>query len=156
MPLNLTKYSLPYLAPILSNRSLRKVVRTKNLAQLGDLITNFIYSAVRIGTKGANGAVHVWDISLGDAIREAELRQYFPNRVKRDEMADGAEAIIGYAYFTELMTLDEMIAVLDIWVQKEDLQFHLREKKGATAAFVVLLKEIITRCREAERFEDLN
>lgn len=150
------KEALPHLQPILSSRNLRDVVKSTDLAQIGDFLTNFIYTTMRIGIKGKGGSVHVWDRALTNAARDTGLIAYFPNRFKRDKIADGVEALIAYAYFNSIVPLSEMIDILSSWIGDDDLKDRKIEVLACQTAFEQLIKTIFLKSKTNGIFVDLD
>jgi hypothetical protein len=147
---------IPHLEEILNQKNLRKVVTSHDLAQIGDLLTNFIYTTMRIGKKGKSGLIHVWDNSLAEAIRSSGLREYFPNKAKSPALADGGEALIAYLYFNRIFTLDELIDILDKWISESDLTDKSIEKVACASAFEQLFIHIINHCKRNNIFTDIS
>lgn len=135
---------LKALEPILHASTLRDILESKKLAQLGDFLANFIYSSVKIGNFDINGSVHVWDRSLKDAMEKANLRVEMGKKVKPDKVADAAEALIAFAYFRNLITLDEMTDLIHESLNVSDLSSPRKEKDACADAFSVVLEKIIT------------
>ena len=133
---------LPAIRTLLSTKSLRTILESKDLAHLGDFLANFIYTCVKIGKFEQSGSVHVWDYSLRIAMEEAQLRSKLGKKTKPDRVADAAEAYIAYAYFTELMSLDDMVDCLTEQLEIGEFRSPKREKEACAAAFSILLKTI--------------
>ncbi len=150
------KEALPHLSGILNSTSIKEVVKSTELAQIGDFLTNFIYTTMRIGIKGKKGSIHVWDRSLANAAKDAGLVKYFPNRFKRDKMADGVEALIAYAYFNSVISLSEMIDILSSWIGDDDTIDKKIEVLACQTAFEKVLKTLLNRFKREEIFKDLN
>lgn len=140
------------LKPIFSTKSLRSVLESKELGHLGDFLVNFIYTTVRIGKYGKQGSIHVWDNSLRDAMEIADLRSALGKKTKPDRVADAAEALVAYAYFTELMNLEEMIEYLTKHLNKSDFVSTKVEKEACAKSFSSLLKKIVAIADEHNRF----
>ncbi len=149
------KSQLPFLEKILASRSIREVVVSTDLAHVGDFLTNFVYTTMRIGIKGKRGSIHVWDRALANAAREVGLQQYFPNRYKRDKIADGVEALIAYAYFNSIVSLSDLIAVLSSWIGDDDMKDRKIEIHACQTAFEKLLEELMLRFNRGGVFDDL-
>lgn len=147
---------LDALKSILSTKSLRSILESKDLAHLGDFLTNFIYTCVRIGKFNLSGSIHVWDNSLRDAMEIADLRSALGKKTKPDRVADAAEALIAYAYFTELMDLDRMVEELGHYLTEVDFKSNKAEKKACANAFSGLLKKIIVFANEQNQFAKSN
>ena len=133
---------LPELHGLLVSGSLRAILESKDLAQLGDFLVNFIYSTVKIGIKGNSGSIHVWDSSLRDAMEFAHLRDKLGKRTKPGRVADGAEAFIAFAYFQGVISLQEMIDYLANRLTTEDFRINKIEKQACATAFGELLSHI--------------
>lgn len=141
---------IPHIQGLLQSRSLRAVLESKDLAQLGDFLTNFIYTTVRIGSKGTHGSKHVWDSSLRDAMEQAGLREKLGKRTKPGRVADAAEAIIAFAYFQDVMSLEDMIIFLSRRLNAEDFELRKVEKDACATAFGELLARLVVRIRQAD------
>lgn len=138
----------------LKSNSLRHVLSSKELAQLGDFLVNFIYTAVRIGLKGVSGSIHVWDYSLKTAMELANLRKDLAKKMKPDRVADAAEALIAYSYLTKLMDLPEMIEFLSRRLNAEDFEIDKMEKEACAVAFSELFEQIMYLAHQENRFHD--
>ena len=134
---------LKALDPILHASTLRDILESKKLAQLGDFLANFVYSSVTIGNFDINGSVHVWDRSLKEAMEKANLRVEMGKKVKPDKVADAAEALIAFAYFRNLVSLEEMTAMIHESLSTSDLSSPRKEKVACADAFCVVLEKII-------------
>lgn len=145
----------PHLQKIVNSKKIRSVVKSQDLAQLGDFLINFVYTSMRIGYKQQRGSIHVWDSSLGEAVREVGLRPYYPNKTKTAKLADGAEALIAYAYYNEIMTLEEMIELLNQWMSEDDFTDPSIEKLASAAALEQLLKTLKLKFIKTNCFIDL-
>jgi hypothetical protein len=136
---------------ILENKSLRNILKSKNLAQLGDFLANFIYTSVKIGLYGIEGSVHVWDKSLTKAMDIANLRKELGKKTKPDKVADAGEALIAYGYFNELLTIDEMIEILASQLSEQSFVNEQTEKTACSVAFAELFKQITTIALESKK-----
>lgn len=139
----------------LENKSLRNILKSKNLAQLGDFLANFIYTSVKIGLYGITGSVHVWDNSLTKAMEIADLRKELGKKTKPDKVADAGEALIGYAYFNELLTLNQMIEILDRKLNEQSFANEKIEKEACGVAFALLFNKIIELAVEKKKVKRL-
>ncbi len=142
----------PYIQDVLKSKLLRVVLQSKDLAQLGDFLVNFIYSTVRIAFRGKHGGVHVWDSCLRDAMEIANLRSVLGKRTKPDKVADAGEALVAYAYYTELMTLDEMIEFVEEILDYNRLSNRIEEKEMCTEVFATLFTKIYLLANKQSRF----
>ncbi|MHA2252314.1 MAG: ribonuclease III family protein [Candidatus Kariarchaeaceae archaeon] len=122
------------------------------MAHLGDFLANFIYTSVRVGHFGIKGSIHVWDNSLKEAMELAELRAILGKKTKPDKVADAAEALIAYCYFTNLMELPDMVAYLKDYLELEHFSSTKREKIACGEAFSQLFRRIMDLAAEDGRF----
>ncbi len=143
------------LKEILESKSLRNILKSKKLAQLGDFLANFVYTSVKIGLYGIEGSVHVWDNSLTKAMEIADLRKELGKKTKPDKVADAGEALIGYAYFTELLTLEKMIEILDAKLNEQSFVNEKTEKMACAVAFAFLFDKIIELAVEHKKVRRL-
>lgn len=142
----------PNLDKYLNSRYLRVVLQSKELAQLGDFLTNFIYSTVRVAIKGVYGGVHVWDSSLRDAMVQADLRNVLGKRTKPDKVADAGEALIAYSYYTGLMNMDEYLEFISLRMDVERLNGRIMEKEMCAEIFAALFQHINELANNEARF----
>lgn len=133
---------LPALQGLLDSGSLRAVLESKELAQLGDFLVNFVYTTVKIGIKGGSGSVHVWDSSLRDAMEYSNLREKLGRRTKPGRVADAAESFIAFAYFHGVMSLNGMVEYLSRRLNLEDFDIPKIEKAACATAFGELLSRL--------------
>ncbi len=145
--------ALPHLESLLQTRSIRSVLRSTDLAQVGDFLANYIYTIMRIGIKGKAGSIHVWDQALASAARESGLRRYFGSRAQKDTLADGVEALIAFTYLREVYTLEEMVSIISDWISPEDFISRSAEINACGSAFEILIQEILARSKGI--FDDL-
>ena len=136
---------LPGLNRILETSRLRSILQSKELAQLGDFLANFIYSTARIGIFERKSSVHVWDKRLKMAMDQANLRKVLGKRTKPDKVADGAEALIAYAYYNRLLQLEEMIIIMRDELEKYSEEEKKSEKVICGMVFTTILLEIIRK-----------
>ncbi|MHA2031677.1 MAG: ribonuclease III family protein [Candidatus Kariarchaeaceae archaeon] len=140
---------------ILENKSFRNILKSKNLAQLGDFLANFIYTSVKIGLYGIEGSVHVWDNSLTKAMELADLRKELGKKTKPDKVADAGEALIAYAYFNGLLTIDEMVNILDSKLDEQSFKSEKIEKEQCALAFSNLFRKIFQLAIEMKNIKIL-
>ena len=122
----------------IKDNTLSSILSDSKLASIGDLYVNLIYSIAR-SSYNKKGAIHVWDKSLAEALRKAELRILMPSKLKSGEIADGAEAFIFYSFIHEIMSLDEMSNFLIDELNTKDMSERSKEKIAAQEAFAKLL-----------------
>lgn len=141
--MTITPNRLPAIEGLLNVSSLRAILESKDLAQLGDFLVNFVYSTVKIGIKGSSGSTHVWDSSLRDAMEQSNLRQKLGKRTKPGRVADAAEAFIAYSYFQGIMSLDEMVEYLSRRLIPDDFEYTKLERAASATAFGELLSRLL-------------
>jgi len=117
--------------------SVEEVLLDEDLAGLGDAYVNFIYSlAVSQKSRCPTGA-KVNNRVLAEAVKRSGLRRLLPHRVDRQARGNAAEALIVFAWLSDLVGFEECVEKL---VENED----------ATEAFAGLLHIILERLGEAE------
>jgi ribonuclease III-like protein len=85
---------------------------SKELAQFGDALLNFAYSLALTEKTGKPMGTRVPDRALAEAAVKAGLRKLLPRRVGRGDIANGLEALLGYSWLEEVLTLDEIVECL--------------------------------------------
>ena len=98
--------------------NLTQVLTDHKLASLGDAYINFIYSMALSNRKGKPSGAKVKGRVLAEALKKAGLRKHMPSRTTRHMLADGAEALVIYAWLHRYVTLEESIAMVE---KTEDL-----------------------------------
>ena len=93
-------------------QGLTKILTDKGLAQFGDALLNFVYSLAITEKTNKPRGTKVPDKILAEAAVKAGLRKHLPRRVSRGEVANGLEALLGFAWLQNLMTLDEYVTCL--------------------------------------------
>lgn len=92
--------------------SLKLVVRSRELARLGDAYLNFIFSLVRSLRDARPSGLKVSNRILSQAFKNAGLRASLPRRASRHEIGGAVEALILFAVTTRLVTSREVIESL--------------------------------------------
>ena len=123
--------------------SIEDILYSKQLASLGDALVNYCYSVARmsINPKLMTG-VRVWDSSLAMALRQSPFNSFIKRRISQGSLGDCVEAIVGWVYMNELMSLEEIITLLKNNLPAELLKNKMSEKDGATFAFIALLEQV--------------
>jgi len=117
--------------------SVREVLLDEDLAGLGDAYVNFVYSlAVSQRSRRPAGA-KVNNRVLAEAVRRSGLRRLLPHRVDRHARGNAAEALIVFAWLSDLVSLEECVKTL-------------AETEDAAEAFTGLLHVILERLGEME------
>jgi len=117
--------------------SLEKLLIDKDLAALGDSYVNFVYSlAMSQKYKRPTGA-KVNNQVLAQAVALSGLRKYLPHRVDRHARGNAAEALLVFAWLSDLLEMDECTKVLS---KESDL----------AEAFAKLLQTVLARLGVAD------
>lgn len=93
-------------------KPLRKVMRDKQLASLGDAYVNFVYSLALTHLKGYPQGTKVSDGVLSQALKLAGLRDELGTRVAKKDLANASESILAEAYRRDLLTIEESVRVI--------------------------------------------
>jgi hypothetical protein len=98
--------------------SLQAAMRHKGLAQLGDSLTNLLFSlAYSLYSTGFEGE-KVAGKTLAAALRFAELRQLAPSRLDAHGLGDCVEAMIAYGWIRGFFSIPEAAqAIRDHFIQ---------------------------------------
>jgi len=117
--------------------SVEEVLLDGELAGLGDAYVNFVYSlAVSQRSRRPTGA-KVNNKVLAEAVKRSGLRRLLPHRVDRQARGNAAEALMVFAWLSDLVGFEECIETL-------------ARTADATEAFTHLLHVILKRLGEAE------
>jgi hypothetical protein len=92
--------------------TIRKVMRDKELASLGDAFVNFVYSLALTKTSGRPQAIKVSDRILAEAFRLSDLRKYLGTRVSKKDLANASESLLVEAYQRKFITIEESVNIL--------------------------------------------
>ena len=98
--------------PAKTYKSLRDILMDHELASLGDAFINFTYSLFLSVKKGRPVGAKVKGAFLAEAIRRSGLRDKIGSRMSSHDLADGAEALVVYAWLHRCITLEESVEVL--------------------------------------------
>ncbi|MHA1585358.1 MAG: ribonuclease III family protein [Promethearchaeota archaeon] len=122
--------------------SLKDIGINKPLAKFGDSVTNLIYSIAKSAVIGKFDQLKVNRTILSMAFKEAGMKPYARVRSDAHDIADSAEAFIGYVYAANEWSIEKMAAILLIPLKDYNLHDYKMEREGATLAFTVLLEKI--------------
>ncbi|MCS7385695.1 MAG: hypothetical protein NDF55_02995 [archaeon GB-1867-005] len=122
--------------------SLSGVLMDKGLAELGDSLVNFLYSAAKSRVLGKFCGERVSNRILAEALRRAGLRAELPRRVDVQARGDAAEALVAYAWISKIVGIDEAIELL---ASKLKCMLDEGEFEASINAFAELLKLIWER-----------
>ncbi len=116
----------------------------KSLAQLGDSVTNLIYSLAKSVIISRFTQRKVNRTVLSHALKNAGMKQFAKTRSDAHALADTTEAFIGYMFCAEGWSIDKMSSLLWEKLSQYDLYDYKEETKGAIEAFTYLLTNIHT------------
>ena len=114
-----------------SYNSLEELLLDKDLAGLGDSYVNFVYSLAMSQKYGHPVGAKVNNEVLARAVEASGLRKLLPRRVDRHTRGNAAEALLVFAWFQDMLEMDECIKVLN--------------KKDPAEAFAALLRQILDK-----------
>ena len=101
--------------------SIKDALHSKVYIKIGDAIANLIYSLAKakyskeiLGKLEIKGSPKVSAKVLKDSLEDIDELEELGIKVKGDAhaIADGAEAILAYAWVTEIITLDEAVELV--------------------------------------------
>lgn len=126
--------------------SIQVAMRRKDLAKLGDPLTNLLFSlAFSLHSKNFGGE-KVSGKTLAAALRFAELRHLAPSRLDAHGLGDCVEAMIVYGWIRGFFTISDAVKVL----QEQFLLFDTGTKQSwrkrtdsMARSFAVLLQRIV-------------
>ncbi|MBS3815112.1 MAG: hypothetical protein KGY45_00960 [Hadesarchaea archaeon] len=116
-----------------------------NLAKLGDVLVNLIYSLGLSIAKGQADGDKISNLVLSKALSRANLRDLAPSRVDRHQLGDFVEAIIAYSWVHEIIGINEAAEILAEALEKTDFSDRKKVQKAAEQGFKNLLLEISDR-----------
>ncbi len=90
----------------------RRIMRDKQLASLGDAYINFVCSLALTNIRGSPQGTKVSDKILADALKQAGLRDYLGTRVSKSDLANASESVLAEAYRRKLLTVEESVQVV--------------------------------------------
>ena len=125
-----------------SFKSLKEIGTHKGLSKIGDAITNLIYSITKSIVMERLEARNVSRTILSNALKNADLRGCAKLRADSHDMADTAEAFIGYMYCHENWTIEQMADILQDQLIGTNFTDEHEEIARASAAFTALLEKI--------------
>ena len=111
--------------------SLTEVLLDKDLAKIGDALVNFIFSLTVSNTMKQPQNIRVSSLTLSTALKKSGLRELLPHRIDRHDQANAVEALVMYAWITKIISLSELLQILE------------SEAQNPIEAFSKVLLEII-------------
>jgi len=125
--------------------SLESALRNKELAKLGDPLTNLIFSlALSSHSKRFEGQKVSGKI-LAAALRLAELRHLAPSRLDAHGLGDCVEAMIAYGWLRGFLTIPEATQTLHEQFVRTGVgttQSKAEHNEAIAMGFAVLLQQI--------------
>lgn len=109
--------------------SIEEVLLDRELAGLGDTYVNFIYSLAMSQKSQRPVGAKVNNRILAEALKKSGLRKLLPHRIDRHIQGNAAEAIIVFAWLTDVLSFEDCLKTL-------------RENDNVTEAFANLLRNI--------------
>ncbi len=93
------------------NEELTKIMLDKKLARFGDSLLNFLYSFALTKRKGEPTGEKVSDEILAAAAKNIGIRTLLPSRISKGEIANSIEALLGYAWLKNKVSIEDLIAI---------------------------------------------
>lgn len=93
-------------------KNLREVLLDKDLAGLGDMYVNFVYSLALSQKLRKPAGAKVNNRILAEAVKKSGLRKMLPRRVDRHAQGDAAEALIVYAWLQGIVGFEDCLKIL--------------------------------------------
>jgi hypothetical protein len=125
--------------------SIKAAMRSKDLAKLGDPLTNLLHSLAQSLTTNRFSGKKVSGKTLATALRLADLRQLAPPRLDAHGLGDCVEAVIAYAWICGTLNIAEASKLLaqefQLAISKTEKTRQSKSKAEATA-FAALLRNI--------------
>ncbi len=112
--------------------SLEELLLDKDLAALGDSYVNFVYSLALSRKLRRPVGEKVDNQTLAEAVARSGLRRFLPHRVDRHAKGNAAEALLVYAWLSDLIELDDCTEVLS-------------READATKAFADLIEKALSK-----------
>jgi len=131
------------------NLTQKSIGTDKGLAKIGDGIVNLTYSVAKsiyLTRNNKNNKIirtgkKVSKTILAEALKDANMKSFSKNRANAHDLADTVESIIAYIWFSEKITIKEIINFLT-----DSLTGNLYERQSeiesAKIAFTKLLNHI--------------
>lgn len=99
--------------------SIQAAMRNKDLARLGDPLTNLLFSLTQSLATDSFQGKKISGKTLALALRLAELRHLAPSRLDAHGLGDSVEAMIAYAWIRGLFTIPVAVTLLNEHLEKE-------------------------------------
>jgi hypothetical protein len=92
--------------------NIKDILADHELASLGDAFVNLIYSLALSKQHRRPVGKRADSSTLSSALKKVGLRRFLPTRTDRHKQADAVEALIVYAWMTEVISLDSAVSQL--------------------------------------------
>lgn len=92
--------------------SLEEILLDKDLAALGDSYVNFAYSLAMSQKLQRPMGAKVDNQTLAEAVTKSGLRKFLPHRVDRHARGNAAEALLVFAWLSDLLELSDCTEAL--------------------------------------------
>lgn len=136
------------LLKLYKDKNFLEILKDKGLCNLGDNFTNFVYSLAKSKVlEEATG----WKVSgktLATALRDSHLREFCPSRASTHDLADFAEAIIVYLWFTNHYSIDRIVSILAEEMNDGIFKDLKKEERTAIKAFTKLFIEFTNKLKQ--------
>jgi hypothetical protein len=117
--------------------SLEELLVDKDLAALGDSYVNFVYSLAMSQKLRRPTGAKVNNQILAEAVIKSGLRKHLPHRVDRHDRGNAAEALLVFAWLSDLLEMDECTRLLS-------------KEADVAEAFAHLIRTILNRLGVAD------
>lgn len=113
----------------------------KGLAKIGDGVVNLTYSIaksiyltkVNKNNRNVRTGLKVSKKILAEALKKANMKDFSKSRADAHDLADTVEALIAYVWFSDRMTIEDIVNCL-VDSLTGDLNIRSEEIKNATIA----------------------
>lgn len=120
-------------------------MRSKDLAKLGDPLTNLLHSLAQSLSTGRFSGKKVSGKTLATALRLSDLRRLAPPRLDAHGLGDSVEAVIAYAWICGMLNISEAAALLAQEFQraiKKTEETRQARTRAVATAFAALLRNL--------------
>ncbi|MFX1474539.1 MAG: ribonuclease III family protein [Promethearchaeota archaeon] len=119
-------------------------MRRKDLAKLGDSLTNLLYSLAESLVTNRFSGGKVSGKTLAAALRLSNLRHLAPSRLDAHGLGDSVEALIAYNWIRGKLNILEAATLLarEIEQAAENMEIGQIQIKPVVAAFAALLRDM--------------
>ena len=130
-------------------KSIQSAMRSRDLAKLGDPLTNLIHSLAQSLLAGKFEGEKVSGKTLAMALRLAKLRQLAPSRLDSHGLGDAVEALIAYAWIQGSLKIPEAARLLT-----KELKRAIKEKpetKSKTRTLAIAFAKLLQKICEDDQ-----